>query len=178
VVQGLGEPEVEELGQQAAAALHHHHVGGLQIAVHDPAFVRGLHGIGDALEERHELLERHRPVLLDPRGQRDALDQLHRDPQQVLAFVDAEGVDVSGKRVLEPRCQLRLAKEPLLGEIVVLPQHFHDDVALEQRLRSAIDRTVPALPDLLEQSKLAQRPPGEIAIGHRLLAPRLWILGT
>jgi hypothetical protein len=38
--------------------------------------------VGDALEERHELLERHRPVTGQPLGERDALDELHRDPEQ------------------------------------------------------------------------------------------------
>jgi len=31
--------------------------------MHDPALVSGLHHFRDVLEERHELLERHRAVI-------------------------------------------------------------------------------------------------------------------
>jgi hypothetical protein len=46
--------------------LDHHDVRRLQVAVHDPLPVRGLDHLADALEERHELLERHSPVLVQP----------------------------------------------------------------------------------------------------------------
>ncbi|HEX3765159.1 MAG TPA: hypothetical protein VHW23_40965 [Kofleriaceae bacterium] len=155
LIEGLGDAEVEQLGQQAAAALDHHDVRRLDVAVDDAALVRGVHRVRHALEERDELVEWHRPVLLEPRGQRDALNQLHRDPEQVGVLVHAKRVDVSGERVVEARCELRLAQKPLIRHVIVLPQHLDDNVTLEQRLLGPIDGAVPALPDLLEQNKLA-----------------------
>jgi len=49
-----------------------------------------------ALEERHELAERHRAVRGQPLGERYPLHPLHRDPEQPVVLLDAERVDVGG----------------------------------------------------------------------------------
>jgi serine/threonine protein kinase len=96
------DPEAEQLGDQTARALDHHHVRGLQVEMFDPSLVRGLDHLRDALEERHEPCERHRPVRLQPALERDALHQLHRNPGQVVLAFDPEGVDMSRVRMIEP----------------------------------------------------------------------------
>jgi hypothetical protein len=83
----LGDPEVEQLGQELAGALDHHDARWLEIAVHDAAIVRGVHDLGDALEEHHELPERHRAVPGQPLGKRDSLHALHGDPQQLVPLL-------------------------------------------------------------------------------------------
>ena len=88
--------------------------------MHDAARVRRLDDLGDALEKRNELREGHRPLRLQPLAERDALDELHRDPAHAVLF-DAERVDVRGVRVIEPRGQPRLAHEPLRRSILAPP---------------------------------------------------------
>ena len=63
--------------------------------MHDAAQVGGVHDLGDELEERDELRERHRPARLQPSPSEDALDELHRDPPDAVVL-DAEGVHVRG----------------------------------------------------------------------------------
>jgi hypothetical protein len=57
------------------------HVRGLEIAMDDAPVVRGLDDHGDALEQRHELPERHRAMRGQPLGERDPLHALHGGPQ-------------------------------------------------------------------------------------------------
>jgi hypothetical protein len=144
VVEQLGDAEVEQLGQKAPRALDHHHVRRLEVAVDDAALVRGLHDLGHALEERHELVERQRAALAQPVIERDALHHLHRDPEQAIGVLDAERVHVGGVRVVQPRRELGLAHEALQHDVVPaqpLVQHLDDGLATQERLLTAIDRT-------------------------------------
>jgi hypothetical protein len=50
--------QIEQLEEQAPGALDHHRPRWLQVAMHAPALVRGLHHLGRALEARHELFDR------------------------------------------------------------------------------------------------------------------------
>jgi hypothetical protein len=76
----LVDPEVEQLGKQPARALDHHDARRAQVAMNDPAIVRELDHLCEAVEERRELCQRHRPMPLKPLFEHDASRQLHRDP--------------------------------------------------------------------------------------------------
>jgi len=69
--------------------------------VHDAEVVHGLHDRGDVLEERHELLGRHRAVF-QPLAERHTLHAFHGNPPEPI-LLDAERVDVGGVGVVEPR---------------------------------------------------------------------------
>ena len=71
-----GEAEVEHLG--AAVGLHQHVVG-LEVAVDDAARVRIRQRVGHLPEQLRQRARRG-PGLVRVRAQRDAVDQLHRDP--------------------------------------------------------------------------------------------------
>ncbi len=168
----LGDPEVEQLGEQAPVALDHHHVRGFQVAVDDPALVGGVDDIGDALEERHELRERHRPVRLQPVVEGDALHQLHRDPEQTVVFI-AERIDVRRVGVIELRCELRFAPEAIERSVAALPplmQHLDDRAAPERWLLAAVHHRTAALADLLAEDEIPQLAPCELC--HRPVCHR------
>ena len=101
-VEQLGDAEVEQLGQSLAGALDDHHVRRLEITVHDAMLVRGLHDLGDPLEERHKLLKRHRTVRSQPLGERDTMNTLHGNPPKLVVLLEAERVDVGGVGMVEP----------------------------------------------------------------------------
>ncbi len=74
------EAEIEELGPRA----RDHHVARLQVAVHDPAPVRAVEGGGDLRAQAQDVFERQ-PSLLEPLGERLALDQLQHEVVQLAA---------------------------------------------------------------------------------------------
>ena len=170
LVEQLGDAEVEELGQELAGALDHHHVRRLEVAVHDAALVRGLDHLRDAVEERHQLLDRQRSALAQPAVERGALHHLHRDPEQAVVVLDPERVDVRGIGVVEPRRELGLTHEPLQHDVVAaqpLVQHLDDRLAAEQRLLAAIHRAEAAFANALAKDELAERSAAEIlALRH------------
>ncbi len=127
----------------------------------DALFVRGVDDVADALEQRHEPLERHRALRLEHRAQRRAADVLHRDPEHAVGL-GAERVDVCGERMIEPRCELGLAQEPLDAVLVdpVGPQHLDDRLALEPELLREVDVAVPARADDRAELETAELAPG------------------
>ena len=164
-IEQLGDAEIQQLRRQPSPALDHHHVRRLEVAVHDPALVRRVHDLRELLEERHEPLERHRPVLVQPAVQPHPLHHLHRDPEQPVLALDPERVDVRRPRVVELRRQLRLAQEPLQHHAVVTQprvQHLDHGLAPQQRLLAAVHRSVSALADPRAQHELAELAAGEI----------------
>ena len=52
--------------------------GGLEVAVHDAALVRGLERVGDLCRDAQRLVDRDRP-LRDPLDERRPVDELHDD---------------------------------------------------------------------------------------------------
>src|SRR5262249_9645080 len=137
----------------------------LEVAMDDPAVVGGLDDLGDALEERHELLEREGPTLAQPAIERGALHHLHRDPEQAVVMLDAERIDVGRVGMIEPRRELRFAHEALQHNIVAaeaLVKHLDDGFATEQRLLAPVHRAESALVDSLTKYELADHPSAEI----------------
>ncbi len=83
----LGQPEVEHLDEPA---LGPHQVRALDVAVHDPARVRLVQGVGDLQADLHDLADRQRP-LRHARRQQLALDVLHHDEVGAARFADVVG---------------------------------------------------------------------------------------
>ena len=70
--------------------------------MNDAALVDGMYDVGDALEKRHVLRQRHPSVLREPGAQGDALYELHcNPPQPPLLFGNAERVDVGHVGMIE-----------------------------------------------------------------------------
>ena len=84
----------------------------------DSQVVRSLHDLSDLLEERRELVGPHGAVLGEPVIERDALHQLHREPEQAVVLI-AKRVDVGSVRVIEQRRELRFALEAPQRSVVV-----------------------------------------------------------
>ena len=122
------QPEIGDLGRAVGGEQD---VGRLQIAVHDPAPVRHLHGLGQRGQQRGRLagrLRRARQGL----GQAAPLEELHGEvrPPLVVAHV----VDLDDVRVPQARHRLRLALEPrplVRSGVRAGDQHLEGDEAVE-----------------------------------------------
>jgi hypothetical protein len=147
--------------------------------VHDPALVGRLDDLGDALEERHELRKQHRPVIGQPALQREALHELHRDPQKPVVLLGAKRVDMRGVGVIEPRRQLRLAQEALDLDVVAaqpVVQHLDDGFTAKRWLLAAIHHAEPAFVESFAKHELSKFSPGKIvSVCHsrKTLAPAI-----
>ena len=75
---GLGDAEVDDLGDGHAVDDGHQHVGGLQVAVDDPLLVGVLHGPADQDEQLQPLGDR-KVLAVAVVGDRQAADQLHHE---------------------------------------------------------------------------------------------------
>jgi len=73
------EAEVEELGGAARRREVHHHVARLEVAVNEAGAVRGVDGVGEALQDPTHALGRLRALLLDELPKVDAADELDRE---------------------------------------------------------------------------------------------------
>ena len=132
----LGQAEVEQL---RLTPLGHEDVGRLDVAVHDPARMRRLEGVGDLGPQLEQRLERQRPRR-QPFAQRFPFEQLHRDEGPPLVLVDVEdradvGVLQRGRRprlALKPFERLRVPDE-LFG------QKLQRDAAAELDVLGLVD---------------------------------------
>ena len=114
-------------------------VGGLEIAVHDAAFVRLLERRGHVAAKRGDLLFRQRATGNELR-QRVARDELH--DQEVEPVAAVEIVNRGDVRVIQPGQRLRFASEPAPCRLVgqhARWQYFEGDVAIEVLVASAVD---------------------------------------
>ena len=158
---GLGQPEVQNLHQSRRGHLD---VGGLQIAMDDPALVRGVERIGDLPGHRQRLGNRQRPSRQSIRD-RLPLDQLHHQRLDAVGVFDAvNGGDV---RMIERRQDARFALEArpsigIGGEGV--RQDLHGHVALQPRVACAIDLAHATCTDALVQLVDAKTAAGQLSI--------------
>ena len=110
----FGEAEVHNLHMSIG---RDHDVRGLQVAVHDLLFMRGLHRFADLDADLNELRHRQRPsteLLL--RGH--ALDVFHGDERFAVHFTDL--VDLANVGMVQGGRRLRLAQESLARHGVTL----------------------------------------------------------
>ena len=129
---GLRQAEVEHFDRSAGGQLD---IGRFQIAMHDPALVRGLECLGNLARNRQRLVDRNRSVA-DPIRERRAIDQFHHD-RPIFKFVDLGDV-----RMIQHREQLCLAGEARQCSRIArerIRQHFDRDVAIEPGVLRAID---------------------------------------
>ena len=75
---GLGDAEVDDLGDRHAVVERDHHVGGLDVAMDDPLLMGVLHGLAD-LDEQLQPLAVVRLILVAVIREGDAVDQLHHE---------------------------------------------------------------------------------------------------
>src|ERR1041385_4046825 len=132
--------------------------------MNDPALVRDMHDLGETLEERYELLERHAAVLGEPAAQRDALDELHRDPHQAV-ILDAECVDVRCVGVIDLTREQRFSREALRLHVAAngsLVQDLHHSSTAKCLLRRAVDGAEASAVESLAQREPAEHATGEI----------------
>ena len=92
-------------------AAGHQHVVGLDVTVHDTAFVRVGQRRRDVAQHAHRFVERQFALLHEARAQRFALDQRHREVGQAARIARRpQGHDV---RMLQPRGERDLTLEAL-----------------------------------------------------------------
>src|SRR5690606_22643200 len=164
VAEGLGDPEVEHLHDRPGLALDpgEEDVVRLEVAVDDALLVRLRERAEDRADDLDGLVDRRRPLALDPRRQQLSLQQLHREEEVALALVLAEVEHPDRVRVDEQRHRFRFAVEARDGLAIadeLLAQHLERDLAPEARLLGPIDGSHAARADALDYAE---------ASGHRL----------
>lgn len=106
------------------------------------ARVRRAKGLRNAERDSHHLVDRHGAVL-EPRGEGDALEPLHRE---VRAFaVELPMRDVADHiRMVELRQRLRLSSEARRERFVISRQDLERDGPIEQAVVRAVHLAHPA----------------------------------
>ena len=108
-------------------------------------------------------------AVLDPRGERPALDVSHRQEGDAVGLADV--VDLAEIRVVEPGGGLGLAEEPLAGlgpDGLLRVGDLQRHVALEMGIVGQIDRPHPTPAERPEHLVAADRA-GQPLVGHRRL---------
>jgi hypothetical protein len=121
----------------------------LQIAVNDAGYVRGAEPDQDLSHQRRKLVRHHSAALLDPAGQRFAVQKLH-DDVAIAIRKNAEVEHLQDVIVADPSGCLRLALETLhhfgvAGERGV--QHLDRDAAIDAHVLAFEHGTHAALAD-------------------------------
>ena len=101
----------------SAAALDEKDVVGLEIAVNDPALVRGGESIGDLSRDVGEPSHGHRPRLFEHLAERLAVEPLHDEVGGAVGQL-TEVRDVDDVRIADRRCGLRFLQEAV-GDLLV-----------------------------------------------------------
>ena len=158
----LRQAKVQYLG---LAARRDHHVGGLDVAVDDAAFVRGVQGVGDLAPELRNVVERDRRPL-DPIRQRASFDVLHRNVADAAGFADVvDGGDVG---MGEPGGRARLAHEAAPAIVVQRErgrENLQRDPPVEPCVRGEEHLAHAAGPD--GRHDFVHPEPGAAGEGHR-----------
>jgi len=134
---GRGQAEV---GDACVAAAVDHHVGGLQVAVQDPALVGGGQAGGDLAGDLHRAVAGQAADAGEQRGQVLAVHQLHRDEGVALALADV--VDAHHPRMGDLPRGADLAREALQAGRVLLEglgQELQGDRLADAQVVGAVD---------------------------------------
>jgi hypothetical protein len=141
----LGDAEVGDDG----AAVGEQDVLRLHVAVHDAGAVRVGERARHVARDVHGVVDRERPLPLEPPAEALPLDERHRVVQHAALELAGreEGHDV---RVLQPRGEADLALEPLRGEPLgeVGAEHLHDHLSPERGLVGDEDAAHPPATEL------------------------------
>jgi hypothetical protein len=133
----LGQPEVGQIDVGDGAVLHgQQDVARLDVAVDQPAGVGGVQRARDLPGDRQGLLGCQRSVFGQQRGQVDAVDVAHGDPQHPVGL--ASVIDRQHVGVVDGRRQLRLTQEP-----------FPERLAGRRRAQQQLEGHLPARAGLL-----------------------------
>lgn len=145
-MQRFGETEVQDLG---LTVRRHHDVVGLDVAVDDALGVRlgqSLRYLGGDLDRTLQI----ECLLLDQRAQRATLDELHRDEDRPVLFVDIVDLRDGGVRGRRGRTRLAQETRPRIRTSHQLGlQHFERDGSVETRVPRSIDGTHAAFTQLV-----------------------------
>jgi hypothetical protein len=141
----LREPEVGQVDVLDAALGRDQDVAGLDVAVHEPATVRGVERGGDLTGDL-DRTRRLEPLARDQRAEVGPRHEAHRDVQQAVGLAGL--VDRDDVRVVDQRGEPRLAREAL-AERGIGPVLGRDQLechrAPERHLRREVDGAHPAL---------------------------------
>jgi hypothetical protein len=161
-----------EVGQHRAAVGAQDDVGRLDVAVHEAAGVRMVEGSGDLRDHLHQGAQRRRGVpaafaqLLQVPIERQALDELHRQPVHALGRADV--VDADDVRVMQAGQRQCLAAQACQRCRVVAhvgAQHLERDAAVERELARLVDDPHAAAPDLAQDLEVAEHARGRQRVG-------------
>ena len=133
----LREAEVEHL--HAVRRGVEHDVGRLQIAMRDPALMRGADRVGQRDGQVEHAIERQ-PFGRDHLLERLTVDELEREKRHAVRFLD--GMDRDDVRMIERGRGARLALEALAAigiERKLAREHFERDVPLQPGVVGEID---------------------------------------
>jgi hypothetical protein len=157
VLDALREAEVHHLHVPVRGQ---HDVGGLQIAMEEPALVRFLQRFGDLAGQSQGLGQPERAVLQAP-VERVAGDVLHDQEDRVALFADLE--DLADVRMIERGHRHRFAPQPLPRLHVGGGggwEQLDRDLTIETGVVGAIDLAHAALTDLGDEAVAAETSAG------------------
>ena len=147
-VELLGQAEVGQIRVLLAVLDRDQDVGGLDVAMNQPAAVGGVERGGELLEQLDCPVRLDRPVLDQHLAQVGAGDVIHHEEQHPLVLAGV--VDPDDVRVVQRRGDPHLALEPL-AELLVLGQRGGEDLQridpVQRDIGDAVDQSHPATAD-------------------------------
>ena len=151
-------PREAEVHDAHLAVARDHHVLGLEVAVDQPLFVRGLEPAAGGQVDLQDLLPRAR-LGLHPVAGGVTVDELHRDED--LLAKGADVVDDDDVRVREPRDRLRLAQRALASlahrdaVFDARAQQLDGDLAIQLGIEGGVNLAHPAAPQKIQNDVAA-----------------------
>ena len=145
----FGQAEVQDL---CLSALGNEDIGRLDVAMHDPARVRGVQGIRDLDRKIQQLIE------LDGRAfdavlERLAVQELHGDEGLMVLLPDL--INRADVGVIQRRGRLCFTPEAFQGLMVLgkaFGQEFQGDKSVESRVLGLVDHTHPTAAQLRDDA--------------------------
>ena len=158
----LRQAEVRQVAVLTAGAPGDQDVGGLDVAMDEPALVGRVERVADLLDQPDRAIRVERRLAGDQLPEVVALDVPHRQvqpPVRLSCRVDRDDV-----RMIERRRDLRLAQEPLAEALALRElrrQELQRHLAAEADVFRAVDRSHAASPEQLLQTEAGDLAPGE-----------------
>ena len=167
-----GQPEVANVRVLDAAPFRDEDVRRLDVPVHEIRRVRCVEGLGDLIEER-ERTRRRQPLLASEQVAEVAtVDVSHREVEHSAGVPGRDGGD--DVRMVEARCELRLAQEPLPEALVfseLRREQLEGDAATATRVHGDIDGSDRAFADQRLHAEVSNDITG-VEHGRQTVSPR------